>query len=176
MKVFIGSSGEASSTKDWLAAEIEILGHSPLPNHEVIVSVIEDLKEVLYPGYRRRERLHLGNITYHVGDLIDGLHDKLTTQIARALRHEERVQDTVDLDDPTDHEAKGQAMAITFLERIPDLRKILATDVQAAFDGGMTSSNAPAAARGRALLGHCASACHLYRRPARAVQGEPSLR
>src|ERR1700682_3794287 len=64
------------------------LGHCPLPNYEVVVAAIEDLKEVLYPGYRRREGLHLGNVTYHVGDLIDGLHDKLTTQIGRALRHD----------------------------------------------------------------------------------------
>src|SRR6202049_3791167 len=65
---------------------ISHLGHCPLPNYEVIVAAIEDLKEIIYPGYRRREGLHIGNVTYHVGDLIDGLHDKLTTQIARALR------------------------------------------------------------------------------------------
>ncbi len=34
-----------------------------------------------------------------------------------------------------DFEAKGQAIAITFLERIPDLRRVLSTDVQAAYDG-----------------------------------------
>jgi serine O-acetyltransferase len=115
---------------------INHLGHCPLPSFEVIVSVIEDLREIIYPGYRRREGLHLGNITYHVGDLIDGLHDKLTTQIARALRHEERVNKDIDpCEEPTDFEAKGQAMAIAFLECIPRLRRVLSTDVQAAFDG-----------------------------------------
>ncbi|MEX2027675.1 MAG: serine acetyltransferase, partial [Pirellulaceae bacterium] len=107
-----------------------------LPNYEEIIGCVEDLKEVLYPGYRRREGLHIGNVTYHVGDLIDGLHDKLTRQIARALRHEDRVvKKTTDCLEETDYEAKGQAMAITFLESIPELRKILATDAQAAFDG-----------------------------------------
>src|ERR1700721_2576781 len=65
---------------------INHLGHCPLPNYDVIIGACEDLKEILYPGYRRREGLHLGNVTYHVGDLIDGLHDKLTTQISRAMR------------------------------------------------------------------------------------------
>ena len=64
------------------------LGHCPLPNYETIIAATEDLKEILYPGYRRRDGLHLGNVTYHVGDLIDRLHDTLTAQIARALRHE----------------------------------------------------------------------------------------
>ncbi len=124
--------------------KINHLGHCPLPNYEVVISIIEDVKEVLYPGYQRREGLHMGNITYHVGDLIDGLHDKLTTQIARALRHDERVNGKPDTCDPleeTDYEAKGQAMAIEFLNRIPDLREILATDVQAAYDGDPACTN-----------------------------------
>ena len=64
------------------------LGHCPLPNYDTIIAATEDLKEILYPGYRRRDGLHLGNVTYHVGDVIDRLHDQLTEQIARSLRHE----------------------------------------------------------------------------------------
>jgi serine O-acetyltransferase len=112
---------------------INHLGHCPLPNYDAVVEVIEDLKEVIYPGYRRREGLHHGNVLYHVGDLIDGLHDKLTTQIGRALRHD--AGQTVDCDGEIDFEALGQAKAIEFLEQIPDLRKMLALDVQAAYDG-----------------------------------------
>ena len=118
---------------------INHLGHCPLPNYDVIIEVAEDLKEIIYPGYRRREGLHLGNVTYHVGDLIDGLHDKLTQQIARALRHEAGA--THDCDEETDFEAKAQAMAISFLETIPDLRSTLALDVQAAFDGDPAVQN-----------------------------------
>ncbi len=110
---------------------ISHLGHCPLPKYDAVVEIIEGLKEIIYPGYRRREGLHLGNVTYHVGDLIDGLHDKLTTQIGRALRHEARATCEAE----TDYEALGQAMAIRFLEQLPDVRRVLATDVQAAFEG-----------------------------------------
>src|SRR6478672_533211 len=113
------------------ADSIHYLGHCPLPNYEEIVGCLEDLKEILYPGYRRREGLHIGNVTYHVGDLIDGLHDKLTQQIARALQHEDRVVTKVQPEmEEVDYEAKGQAMAIMFLESIPELRKTLAADAQ----------------------------------------------
>jgi serine O-acetyltransferase len=111
---------------------ISHLGHCPLPNYKVVVSAIEDLKEIIYPGYRRREGLHIGNVTYHVGDLIDGLHDKLTTQIARALRHEAAAGDCSGDDD---YEALGQAKAILFLEQVPNLRRALELDVRAARDG-----------------------------------------
>lgn len=132
------------------APAIHHLGHCPLPSFDTIVSCCEDLKEIMYPGYRRRENLHLGNVTYHVGDLIDGLHDKLTTQIGRALRHivSAGKQATASGIEPppmpdavhscteeADFEALGQAKAIEFLERIPEVRRVLATDVQAAYDG-----------------------------------------
>ena len=112
------------------------LGHCPLPKYEEVVAAIQDLKDVIYPGYRRREKLHIGNVTYHVGDLIDRLHDRLTTQIARALLHEARVERGVDTcPHQEDYQAQGQKIAIAFLGRIPALRRRLATDVQAAFDG-----------------------------------------
>jgi len=115
---------------------INYLGHCPLPRYDEIIEAIDDLKDIIFPGYRRREGLHIGNVTYHVGDLIDGLHDKLTRQIARALRHDDRVvHKVVGCEEDVDYDAKGQAMAIAFLERLPEIRAILATDAQAAYDG-----------------------------------------
>jgi len=115
---------------------IHHLGHCPLPQYDRVVSIVSDLQEIIYPGYQRREGLHIGNVTYHVGDLVDGLHDKLTTQIARALLHEDRVRERREpCDERVDYEAKGQAMAIAFLDQIPDLRRVLATDAKAAYDG-----------------------------------------
>jgi serine O-acetyltransferase len=108
------------------------LGHCPLPSYDVIVAACENLKEILYPGYRRREGLHRGNIMYHVGDLIDRLHDQFTLQVGRALRHEAGA---AACDDDQDYEAMGQAKTLLFLEQIPDLRRRLAKDVQAAFEG-----------------------------------------
>jgi len=115
---------------------INHLGHCPLPSYTAVVDILLDLKDILYPGYRRHTNLHLGNIRYHVGGLIDSLHDQLTTQIARALRHEQRVKQAhADCESDIDFEAKGQAMAIELLKRLVKLRQLLVTDVQAAFEG-----------------------------------------
>ena len=120
---------------------ISHLGHCPLPNYEVISAAIEDLKEIIYPGYRRREGLHIGNVTYHVGDLIDSLHDRLTQQFARALRHDYRRKNHLTCDDvQPDFEAIGQEKAIEFLSTLPAVRRILATDVQAASSRGREAS------------------------------------
>lgn len=114
---------------------ISHLGHCPLPNYDTVIAATEDLKEILYPGYRRRDGLHLGNVTYHVGDLIDRLHDTLTSQIGRALRHEAMKNGQCDPRQAGEFERLGQVKAIEFLEQLPDLRKVLAMDVKAAYDG-----------------------------------------
>lgn len=128
----VGSYTETSRTNH--------LGHKPLPSREVIHEVICDLMDILYPGYWRRQNLHIGNVEYHVGDLIDGLHDKLTQQITRALRHEDECvapegRAQIDL------EALSQQKAVELLRRLPDLRRDLEEDVEAAFTGDPAAKN-----------------------------------
>ncbi len=111
------------------------LGHCPLPSYDVVISVTEDLKEILYPGYRRRGGLHLGNVTYHVGELLDKMHDRLTSQVSRAICHDRGENTVCDPQKRFDFEALGQAKTLQFLERLPELRESLALDVKAAYAG-----------------------------------------
>lgn len=117
------------------------LGHCPLPNAEKIVRIIEDLKEILYPGYRRRDGLHFGNVMYHVGDLIDSLHDRLLHQISRAFCHAKGLNQHCTPSKRADFEALGQARTMSFLQKLPELRKRLAMDVEAAYVGDPASKS-----------------------------------
>ncbi len=109
---------------------IHHLGHFPLPSYAEVVEVLKDLREITFPGYGRRQNLHLGNVAYHVGDIIDTLHDRLNQQITRALKHDCKTQDL-----ETDFQALAQQYTMRLLESLPSLRHQLAEDVQAAFDG-----------------------------------------
>jgi serine O-acetyltransferase len=109
---------------------INHLGHKPLPSREAIGDILADILDILYPGYVRRQNLHIGNVEYHIGDLIDGLHDKLTQQIARALRHEYDGANG-----PVDFESLAQQKAIELLRRLPRIRYVLEEDVEAAYLG-----------------------------------------
>jgi serine O-acetyltransferase len=115
------------------------LGHKPLPSRDIIPEILADLMDLLYPGYSRRQNLHIGNVEYHVGDLVDGLHDKLTVQIARSLCHEFEEQGfattKVASGAHPDFEALAQQKAVEFLQRLPELRGRLDQDVQAALEG-----------------------------------------
>ena len=117
---------------------INHLGHSPLPHNDAVIEITHDLMEVIYPGYQRRQKLHAGNVAYHVGDLLEGLNNALTQQIARALRHKQALANS---DDPQSADANdafeelAKQKTIALLASLPRLRELLATDVQAAYDG-----------------------------------------
>jgi len=120
---------------------IHHLAHCPLPSSDAVFHIARDLMEVLFPGYRGRQNLHWGNVGYYVGDLIDSLHDRMTEQFCRALRHAFDQSSRTDCESrgrastTTDFERIGQEKAIAFLETIPELRAILVSDAHAAYDG-----------------------------------------
>jgi serine O-acetyltransferase len=108
-------------------SRINHLGHEPLPSKDAVEAILNDLCEVIYPGFGQRQNLHIGNVEYYVGNLIDSLHDRLTQQIARALRHEGTSH--------ADFEAIAQKRAVEFLRRLACIRSVLDMDVSAAFRG-----------------------------------------
>jgi serine O-acetyltransferase len=130
---FITESLMATYTE---CSRISHLGHQPLPSRELVTDILSDLTEVLFPGFGRRQGLHIGNVEYYVGSLVDSLHDKLTQQIARALRHE-LCQEAPH----TDFEALAQKKAVEFLKRLPNIRHVLEQDVAAAYRGDPAAKN-----------------------------------
>jgi serine O-acetyltransferase len=111
------------------------LDHCPLPSYKSVVELIEGLKEIIYPGYRNRNRLYSENVVYYVGDIVDRLHDLLVTTFERALCHGEDnncqcVPEKRELIERTAHQK-----AIDFLNQIPDIRLKLALDAEAAYAG-----------------------------------------
>lgn len=115
---------------------INHLGHSPLPSYRDVVEILADLREIIFPGYGRRQNLHMGNVAYHVGDLIDSLYDRLCQQLARAFQHDCKAREPL-----ADSEARAEVFASQFLERIPHLREMATADVKAAYEGDPAASS-----------------------------------
>ncbi len=111
------------------------LDHCPLPNYNSVISVIEDLKEVFYPGYRRRDQLHSSNVEYHVGDLVDRLHDRLVILFERALCPGDGDSCHCSAEKKQAMGQLAQEKAIAFLKNIPTIRATLVKDVEAAHAG-----------------------------------------
>jgi len=101
-----------------------------LPSREEIRELIGLFLQVFYPGYFGRQDLTDENIGYHVGTLVTTLRDKLIRQVQLCLCHAAECGAPVDtcIEEAT-------RIANQLLKSIPDLRRVLISDVQAALDG-----------------------------------------
>ncbi len=102
-----------------------------LPSREAVVEILHGLKEILYPGYFGRRHFTRKNIRYHIGDRVYQVFRGLSEQIYRSILHECR-RSTGECDHCREI---AQGCALRFLKRIPDIRRMLAGDVQALYDG-----------------------------------------
>jgi serine O-acetyltransferase len=102
-----------------------------IPSKESVIEILEDLKDLLFPGYFRHQGFDSYSLTYHLGNLVNGIFEKLAAQIARSIRHECRRLHSL----CTQCLERGQKDSLVFLKKVPMLRDILAGDVQAAYDG-----------------------------------------
>ncbi|MEJ2034033.1 MAG: serine acetyltransferase [Deltaproteobacteria bacterium] len=110
---------------------------SPLPSREEVIELVEICKDILFPGYFHSRDIDSVNLKYRLGLEISGLYDKLTEEIAHAIRHE-----CIRYGHSCLHcEEMGEEKAFQFLEALPDLRSVLATDVRATYDGDPAASS-----------------------------------
>jgi serine O-acetyltransferase len=107
-------------------------GREVLPSRDVITAVVEDLRSVLFPGYFGVSEVSVENIKFHVGATLDHVIRALNEQIRRGLCFSCQG-DTPDLCAFCDE--KAVTMSHTFLERLPEVQRLLSADVTAAYNG-----------------------------------------
>ncbi|MFC1691879.1 serine O-acetyltransferase [Candidatus Latescibacterota bacterium] len=103
----------------------------PLPSRDVVINSIEDLRSVLFPGYFGTSDVSANNIHYHVDSTLDRVKRTLEEQIKWGLC----FVCTEDRDCTKECEESARTITISFLDRIPEVRRVLSTDVQAAYEG-----------------------------------------
>ncbi len=102
-----------------------------IPDQESVIGLVEDLRDLLFPGYFGNQEIDRDYLPYHLGSEVNIVFEKLSHQIARAIRHECHRTEII----CTHCLNRSQAEAIFFLEKTPRLRKTLAGDVRAAYNG-----------------------------------------
>lgn len=107
------------------------IDHELIPSQESVVEIIERSRAILFPGYFSREKLDRVTLKYSMGKSVSDLFDLLSEQIAHSIRH-----DCKRYNQPcTECTDRGNKVAIDFLEAVSGLRKAMAMDVRAAYEG-----------------------------------------
>jgi len=111
-----------------------------LPSRADTIRMTESLLELVYPGFFGRQHLTRHNVAFHIGDLLPRAGDLVFRQVFNCLCYAGETESRQSVDERAS-EDKARRLTMDFLDRLPALRKLLADDVEAAFDGDPAARN-----------------------------------
>ena len=101
----------------------------PMPSVETLSEVVRLARSLLFPGYFGEAAINEQTLLYHIGIHVERLQGLLAQQIKSGLCFD----DTLPCDANLERTAQDKATA--FIGQLPDLRRLLQTDVEAAYNG-----------------------------------------
>jgi serine O-acetyltransferase len=109
----------------------------PLPSAIVLQKVIELFRAIIFPGYYGEPTVDNRIPRHHIGVNTEKLFDLLTGQIRAGMSLDNKEQ----LEHSETRSQRAAEVAIEFIHRLPKLRSILTTDVEAAYNGDPAAEN-----------------------------------
>lgn len=101
------------------------------PNKEAIIDVVEKLLKILYPGYYSDKVYKIYSLKNNMSATIEDVIFHLKKQIMVVLKY---VNICLDITD-TELDERAENITYNFMEKIPQIRSYLDTDIQAAYEG-----------------------------------------
>ena len=99
-----------------------------LPNREEVHALTRRLFALVYPGFFGRQDLNLDNVLEHLRTELEAVSNQLYRQVYQCFSCRGRLEDG--------HiEPQARGVTTRFLERLPQVRELLASDVLAAYTG-----------------------------------------
>ena len=112
--------------------------HNPegqaLPSEQAVREFIALVRSTIFPGYYSSSSLHDSTITYHLGVAVVRMHRVLAKQILYSLCFAEQEICKGESCN-SEQEYKALNIAGAFISYLPELRRMLALDVEAAYQG-----------------------------------------
>ncbi len=127
---------------------INRLGEKDLPSQQAVVTILEKLQALLFPGYHGEPVPRDADLDLLVGSRLDNLQRQLARTMERTLafcrsqghacRHLEPRKEG---GPPADLRETSRRLSLEYLECLPRVRSLVDTDVQAAFEGDPAATN-----------------------------------
>jgi len=108
------------------------IGKVFLPSRSKMVDLIDQMRQLLFPGFFGHKKLTDQSVRFHVGNLLARLGADLAEQVNHCMCVEQLCGDCPE---PDQCRLKAEQIAHGLLKRVPHLRQMLALDAQAAYDG-----------------------------------------
>ena len=106
------------------------------PNRQNVVSVLQDLQSLIFPGFRVAEDIDPTNIRYITGQRVNNIIAKLTREIQKALIYTiSRTKGNSDNVENSHCFKLAEKTAVALIEEIPEIRRKIQLDTAAAYNG-----------------------------------------
>ena len=111
---------------------------APLPSVEMVKRIVALVKNIIFPDYFEKRQPDEAIRAYHIGVAMEELAKLLTKQIAHGLQfcehcEGERTKEQV--------YTEAERLALEFIDALPEIKRLLYTDVQAMFDNDPAAPN-----------------------------------
>jgi len=103
--------------------------YKPLPSTHTLHEIVELLRAIIFPGYFGEEIVNPNTLEFYLGVQIERLFGLLKNQILNGLRFNSTDSET------EDSVGLAYETALSFINKIPELKRLLSTDIKATFDG-----------------------------------------
>lgn len=119
--------------------DIDIVEDFMHPNKDIIVKIIDQIQNIIFPGYYKNKNYRIYTIRNNLSMQLEDVLYNLSKQISIVLKY---------LPEYAEWEEKellyeGERLSLQFLERLIGIRELIQTDLQAAYDGDPAAFNKP---------------------------------
>ncbi len=111
----------------------------PLPSIKKLKTIVGLAREILFPGYFGDITLRSNTVRHYVGVYVDELFELLSEQILAGLCFACTQRETMDM---KERSAFAHELAADFISSLPEIRRILVTDVEATYIGDPAANSA----------------------------------
>ena len=109
-----------------------------LPSVEQVKKIINLIKSIIFPDYFNKRQCHETIRSYNIGVHMEELLQTLTRQISYGLQFGEKNEAITSRQQVQD---KARDLALQLIDALPEIKRLLYTDVQAMFDNDPAAIN-----------------------------------
>ena len=111
---------------------------APLPSVEQVKRIVVLVKNIVFPDYFNKRQPDEGIRSYYIGVHMEELATLLTKQIAHGLQF---CEDCEAIRTKEQVYTEAERLALSFIDALPEIKRLLYTDVQAMFDNDPAAPN-----------------------------------
>ena len=107
---------------------------APLPDVEAVKRIVQLVKSIIFTDYFYKRQPDEQMRAYYIGVSMEELYEVLRQQIARGLQFCEKCMEN-------DVTVTAEKLTLRFIDALPEVKRLLYTDIQAMFDNDPAATN-----------------------------------